>query len=260
MRSQCPEYGACADRSGVFRLNVMDVHCCRIFFGGSADNGYARLLGGYLEDEAVRKRVTLLEGPAFEKELADIKDRFSVVSFPDVFRNQKLSNLKRRVSFHITPPPTPAIDYATAAAKPPAALSTAPKGSTTTKGPVIILRNKLGHRVDPPLNCTMGEFMELKARKLCNSFHLLDKCRHQESYGNCQHEHGEKLNPRQLVALRAVARQSPCQNGLACDDPDCIAGHRCTRDNCFQATCRFPAQMHGVDTKVVTQKLVPPRV
>ncbi|KAI4923545.1 hypothetical protein J4E85_008584 [Alternaria conjuncta] len=73
----------CSDEKikAMFRHDLADMHCHQILFGGSADNGYARLLGPYTEDDAVRSRITLLEGPPFARELAAIKDRYHTVSF-----------------------------------------------------------------------------------------------------------------------------------------------------------------------------------
>jgi hypothetical protein len=116
-----------------------------------------------------------------------------------------------------------------------------------------MLRNTSGHRVDSALNCTGPEVWKIKNRKLCNPFHLLGTCPFLNDYGNCQHDHTAVLNSKQLVALRAVARQSPCLHGLYCDDPDCLLGHRCTKENCSRTSCRFPSDMHGVDTNVVHQ-------
>ena len=234
-----------------------------MFFGGTADNGYARLLGPLIEDEAACRRITLLEGPPFARELADIKDSFRTVSFDNVFRDQKL--VKRRVSFQLSRPGTPSADYAAAAASAPTAPSApsvtpqgpaAPKNSMATEAPqnavtADVLRNSQGQRVDSPLSYSMQEFVNLKNRRLCNSYHILGRCPFLEFHGNCQHDHKVKLNDRQKAALRAVARQSPCQAGLYCSDMDCLAGHRCTRINCPRTNCRFPLAMHNVDTKVV---------
>ncbi|KAK3695641.1 hypothetical protein B0T22DRAFT_508925 [Podospora appendiculata] len=258
----------CSDEKvkATFRVHLADVHCHQILFGGTADNGYARLLGPCVEDETARGRITLIEGPPFANELADLKDRFRVVSFNDVFRTQKLLNLKRRVSFHITPPMTPSTGYASAVAKaaPPSSpgpsslvrtttSSTSPKTSTAlAKGlGTTILRNKLGQRVDQSTHFSQSEFGNIKARKLCNSHHLLGACSFMDAYGECSHQHGDQLSPRQLQILRAVARQSPCPAGLGCNDPSCILGHRCARDGCALANCRFSVEMHNVDTRFV---------
>ena len=52
-----------------FKLYLYDYHCRQILLGCSHDNGYARLLEQHTDAEALR-RVTLLEGTPFEKELA----------------------------------------------------------------------------------------------------------------------------------------------------------------------------------------------
>ncbi|KAK3214390.1 hypothetical protein GRF29_28g2962661 [Pseudopithomyces chartarum] len=97
----------CSDEKirAIFRQNLSDVHCQSILFGGTSDNGYARLLGPFVEDETVRKRIVLLEGPPFSRDLAKIKDSFRKVSFENIFRNQKLP--QRQVSYNMTPPGTP---------------------------------------------------------------------------------------------------------------------------------------------------------
>ena len=58
-----------------------------VIFGGSADNGYARLLQPYIGDRSKNKRIILIEGPPFVKELAGLKDKFLVACFPDIFRH-----------------------------------------------------------------------------------------------------------------------------------------------------------------------------
>ncbi|KXH29445.1 CCCH zinc finger DNA binding protein [Colletotrichum salicis] len=116
----------CADEKlkANFEFGVSDVHCRHVLFGASADNGYARLLGSQLDDEVIRKKIILLEGPPFAQELAEMKDQFRVASFNRVFRRHKLlNNIKRKVSYNIAPPSTPSTNYASAAAKAPSILS-----------------------------------------------------------------------------------------------------------------------------------------
>ncbi|KAH7303523.1 hypothetical protein B0I35DRAFT_446544 [Stachybotrys elegans] len=249
----------CSDKKveATFQLHLPDTHCQQILFGGTADNGYARLLGPYAEDEVIRKRITLLEGPPFAHELVGIKDKFRTASFKNIFRSDKLPSIKRRVSLPTNHPTNPSGGYATALAKasPTPTLpsvaqprSTGPRAVTLTK----VLRNNLGQRVDAPLTYPQRDFISLKGRRLCNSFHLLGKCRYLDTYGNCQHEHGELLSLNQVPALCAIARQSACQSGLNCSDPECISGHRCTRENCVPKTCRFPQSMHHTNTAIVS--------
>ncbi|EFQ33951.1 uncharacterized protein GLRG_09095 [Colletotrichum graminicola M1.001] len=147
----------CADEKmkGNFEFGVADVHCRHVLFGASADSGYARLLGSHLETDEVPKKVILIEGPPFAKELSGISDRFRVASFDKVFRRKKLINIKRKVPDHTTPPPTPSSDYASAAAKPvlssSAQISSQPHRSMSVLALPIrgVYRNKAGQRVDP---------------------------------------------------------------------------------------------------------------
>ncbi|CZS92071.1 uncharacterized protein RCO7_00693 [Rhynchosporium graminicola] len=97
----------CADAKlkAWFDHDVADVQCRAVFLGGSADNGYARLLQPHVGDNLEKDRIVLIEGPPFATELAVLRDSFIVARFPDVFRTTKLP--ARRVSFTTTPPRTP---------------------------------------------------------------------------------------------------------------------------------------------------------
>ncbi|KAK1624355.1 hypothetical protein BDP81DRAFT_437487 [Colletotrichum phormii] len=253
----------CADEKlkANFEFGVSDVHCRHVLFGASADSGYARLLGSQLDDEVIRKKIILLEGPPFAQELAEMKDQFRVASFNRVFRRHKLlNNIKRKVSYNITPPSTPSTNYASAAAKAPSILSgdqpVRQQATVDSRIPLPtlgqVLRNKAGQRVDSPLaSITHQEFILMKSRKLCNSFHLLGRCPYQDLYGKCSHEHRGKLSPRELQVLWAVARQSHCHAGLSCTEPTCVFGHQCPRESCNGASCRlrFPLELHNIDKR-----------
>src|SRR5436190_9072003 len=249
----------------IFKLHVGDVHCKHILFGGSTDNGYARLLGPYSAIEQVCKRITMLEGPPFEKELAELRCKFRTTSFPSVFRTIKLPS-PRRVSFSALsikmPSPKPSsyacaasqskvLPYHSAAATPTAGESgtPSPNGVTGQGGAansVGIFRNKRGHRIDTMLKPSLSIVANLKSRKLCNPYHLLGHC----WFANCKHEHGERLSEKEMEALRYVARLAPCPVGLECDDEECYSGHRCPNQPCHRPNCHFPKEMHAVDTKV----------
>jgi hypothetical protein len=205
------------------------MHCQRILFGGSADNGYARLLGPFTEDDEIRSRITLLEGPPFARELAEIKDRYRTVSFDKVFRSQMLVGQRRPLASIPTPPRTPSTGYASIVAQASAAsVSTKSSNSvvmnqaTTT----AVLLDRVDERVDPPLHYNPKDFVALRSRRLCNTFYLLGKCPYLEKYGDCQHDHSAKLSSKQTVALRAVARLTLCKKGRSCKDPECLSGHR----------------------------------
>ncbi|WDK21143.1 hypothetical protein CGRA01v4_12432 [Colletotrichum graminicola] len=251
----------CADEKmkGNFEFGVADVHCRHVLFGASADSGYARLLGSHLETDEVPKKVILIEGPPFAKELSGISDRFRVASFDKVFRRKKLINIKRKVPDHTTPPPTPSSDYASAAAKPvlssSAQISSQPHRSMSVLALPIrgVYRNKAGQRVDPRVSYSQHDFFIMQQKRMCNSFHLTGRCPYKETLGRCSYEHGQSPSPKELEALRAVARQSYCPSGLNCNDPNCLLGHQCPRDDCNGTSCRckFPLHLHNIDKKIV---------
>lgn len=245
-----------------FELGLNDIHCRRVLFGGSGDNGYARLLGRDLTDGPKRQKVVLIEGPPFERELADLQGNFQVLSLASVFRAQKLPNVKRRVSSQLTPPTTPSTGYAAAASKAyttSAAAATQPNSLSTTTAadnPNVVLRNKAGERIDSPLKCMPRDVVLMKNQKLCNNFHLLGDCYFLRIFGSCQHKHGPKLDAKDLQALRVVARHSPCPAGSDCDDSSCILDHQCPRNSCSKSGCKFPLTMHSTDTVVVDTVVV----
>lgn len=240
----------------MFRRDISDVHCQRVLFGGTADNGYARLLGPMTSDSAICSRITLIEGPPSAREVAEMKENFRTVTFDHIFRCQKIADAaKRRVLSLPTPPHTPSEDYASAAAKIP---STSPSTSMASSAnrqaqTTPVLRNRWGQRVDAPLTFSPRDFQYIKTRKLCNSFHLLGWCSFLSDFGHCQHDHEAKLSAKQMVALRAVARQSPCQNGVFCGDEECLGGHCCARESCTRVNCWFSDEMHEIDGGVVVQ-------
>lgn len=267
----------CADEKvkAVFRLNLDDVHCQHIFFGGSADNGYARLLGQYVGDDAVCGRVTLLQGPPFAHEIALIRNRFRVVAMDCVFRKEKLQCINRKPPSYTTPPTAPASDCASiagsAAAKPTSSVAAADSSAAVTKkkAPLqataavppsgdssaaprgAVRKNRNGQRVDMPVKCSAKDLAKVKSRHFCHSFHLLGECPWLDKFGNCNNKHGEPIYGSWRCALQAVARLSPCDRGLSCADPKCLSGHNCTKPGCSGTGCRFSPEMHNVDVTPV---------
>lgn len=245
------------------KFGLDDSHCKQVFFGGPGDNGYARVFDSFLEDQTIRDRITLMAGPPFAYELAAIKDKFYNITLDSIFRSLKLpSEANRRTSFHITPPGTPMfpntpLNFAAVAKVPSSPAQSAPVQLYYAEPKVppqgVILRNKFGQRVDSRLSYLQSDFSNLKDRKLCNNFHILGKCYYLEKFGKCHHVHGEKLTGQRLEALRAIARQSPCLNGLSCSQTDCVAGHKCPREPCHLENCWFPKEMHNVDSQAVAE-------
>ncbi|KAM0550671.1 hypothetical protein ACHAPJ_008734 [Fusarium lateritium] len=236
----------CADEKvkALFRHYLDDVHCRQVFFGASADNGYARLLGPYAQDGLYNRRICLIEGPPFERELAELKPKFKTFSL-DIFRKDpQLPNMNRRV-----PGPT---NYASVARTTPPPSAHASISSPSEERPANkILRNRFGQRLDPQLNYSDRDFKSLKNRKLCNRFYLLGKCTFKDASRECSYKHEDKLNEAQTNALRAVARLSLCPAGPSCNDKKCIMGHHCAQSNCSRTSCWFPKGLHDVDTQVL---------
>lgn len=239
----------------LFNHDMADIQCQAVLFGGSADSGYARLLLPYVGDYSKRKRIILIEGPPFAKELVPLKDRFPVVRFPEVFRNTKLPF--RRVSFSTTPPPTPisrAPSYAATVASPldVAAVTVDDEHHSfaTLTLPIrreyLVLQNNRGQRIDEPLNPPQTLVHAQKNKKLCNAYHILGEC----PFPKCTFLHGNALDERGVEARRWIARLTPCSVGLQCRDAKCFLGHQCPDKVCARIgkSCRFPRELHNMDT------------
>ena len=214
----------------LFKFYVGHLQCKHILFGGSADNGYARMLGPFTENESIRDRITLLQGPPWAAELASLVPKFKTTTFPTVFRDTKIP--ARRVSFSTTPPTSasPKQSWASAIQTKPQELDVRPSRQPTP--PVYpvndakIYRNEKGQRVDPPIKASTAWINFIKPKKLCNH-HYLGHC----PFNDCAHSHREKLSKEGMDALRVIARMTPCYKGLECDDESCFYGHRCTRND-----------------------------
>lgn len=233
----------------------VDVHCQRVLFCASADNGYAPVLRQY----RVRNRISLVEGPPFARYMKELTSDFKTTSFPNVFMSRKLNETPRVPSGPASPvtntaiistgSPTP--NYASAAARPAPALQfplPLTKGCQESR---ISLKlslyvNDLEQRVDRPLKQSPKQALaSLKARKLCNRFHILGEC----PYGMvCTHNHKFVPSDQEIVDLMYIARSTPCGEGVYCRDVKCISGHRCAfGESCVSKhECRFDLSMHGV--------------
>lgn len=238
----------------LFEHSFLDVHCQHIIFCGSADNGYARILGPHRDSD----RISLVEGPPFAHEMRQLAADFETTSFPQVFRSKKLS---KQVSLGtpaatptLTPPRTPIPNYASVARKTPlmsnesSSVSNLPTGASATSNiQLLVCQNAQGQRVDSPLEIsTKGKLEVLKRHKFCNQFHILGSC----FWGtSCNHKHGTRLVGQDVIDLMCIARLSACPRGLQCDDERCVNGHGCPRWGCPGLGCSFP---HEVDTRIVT--------
>jgi hypothetical protein len=261
LKGKLTSYGPCSSIKGErqyltltsawFDYDIADVQCQAVIFGGSADNGYARLLQPYVGDSSKNERIILIEGPPFVKELAGLKDKFLVACFPDIFRHTTLP--PRRVSFSTTPPATPvpnALSYA-AIASPVDAAAVRPDGAfdpsvtVLARGNYPLLKNSRGQRLDAIISPPQSLVRVLRDKKLCNPFHILGEC----PYPDCFFIHGARLDEKGIEARRLLARQAPCSSGLHCEDEKCLFGHQCPDRACAKIgrCCRFTPEMHCVD-------------
>ena len=232
----------------MFKLHIELLQCKQIIFGGSADNGYARLFGPYTGNSVYRERITLLEGPPFASELASLVDKFHTTSFPAVFRSTKIS--ARPVPFSVTPPRSTSPRPSTYAAS----LQSLPAQTASLPARPVAPRNSQGQRVDLPLGRVPQDLVDiLKPKKLCNTHHLAGYCLFARYGKRCKFDHDKTLNRQEIVALRFIARLSPCNQGLGCDNVNCIFGHQCYRPYCPRNDCDFPPEMHGVDQRMANR-------
>ncbi|KAI9760891.1 MAG: hypothetical protein M4579_001392 [Chaenotheca gracillima] len=251
--------------SEVFKLHLYDCHCRQILFGCSHDNGYARLLEEFTTDEGCSSRITLLEGVPFERELISLKRHFKHTRFDSLFRSSKIE-LQRPIQATPSLPARALSNGPTATASTPLTwastaatftASTPPQTphptSQTSSDPHTpgILQNKYGQRIDSDTKYDKADMARVKGLKMCNVHVLRNDCPFGSS---CVHGHEYKPTASELATLRHIARQQPCRFGTACEDAKCMYGHRCLGNPCsfvYNGGCRFPTEMHGVDTQVV---------
>ncbi|KIX06198.1 uncharacterized protein Z518_04172 [Rhinocladiella mackenziei CBS 650.93] len=236
-----------------------NAHCKHIMFAGSGDNSYAGFLRQYTLTDQICSRVVLVESVPFASKLEDLAAKFEKTRLQGLFRETKIET--RRGSFREdatacsqkSSPPTSYASTVRQTGQSQAEVSpTLPKDLTTgnsqeRKEGKKIFQNSLGQRVDQPVKADRAIVTSLKPKKLCNR-HFLTRC----NYAQCLHSHEGRLTPAQIEALRFIARLSPCQT-LYCEDPDCVAGHRCmqgTRCDRRGSSCWFSEEMHNVDVNV----------
>lgn len=115
--------------------------------------------------------------------------------------------------------------------------------------------NKEGYRLDEPLQPrdrhaadAIEKRMDQIGRNLCNHWHLNNgKCQNGDF---CKFQHGPKLAPAELNALRYKTRSLPCKR-RDCENFDCYLGHQCSFER-DQGYCPYPdscnlRSSHGMD-------------
>lgn len=248
-----PQVAVTTDSSGTANFDVFieDVHCQNVILAASGDGGYARLLEPLVDDEKKRNKITMVRGPPFVRELAELLEHFVFTSFEGVFSSK--SSTKRRPSSPKTASATPPlnnVDIAKITA--PLMLQSPINGISQPKQPYFrILRNKNGERVDQIVIHSPSIVDRLLHKRLCHAHHLLGQC----NFSKCQHQstHQLTINDDEWRALRNIARRTRCQRGLACSERNCVLGHQCLKDCLPGAGCRFSPSLHGVDVHVVSE-------
>jgi hypothetical protein len=242
-------------------MSFDNVQCRHIIFGGSPDNGYARLLGPHVDS----KKVSLLEGPPFAKELAELTTRYPVMDCVAVFRKTRLVAQRAEVDVayvqSVAPAKPTTTMHVTAASgkrvqpnsRVKVVIATDWNAISSPNGIGIIARNTAGHRIDTPLKSPNAEIRSMKMKKVCTVFHILGHCPNET---RCPLKHGRKVSQNAVEALINVSRLSSCPSGLDCCVENCILGHRCSKEPCkLGKMCHFPEAMHRVDTRIVSWKM-----
>lgn len=113
----------------------------------------------------------------------------------------------------------------------------------------VIFRNAAGQRVDPAIRPMESVISWLRHKKFCNGHYLRGQC----PDPRCTARHNGHLDSEQLNGLRFLARGLPCRQSNLCRDPICYAGHNCPVPTCHQTNCKFYADMHITDLKIVSE-------
>ncbi|KAK3072200.1 hypothetical protein LTR53_007231 [Teratosphaeriaceae sp. CCFEE 6253] len=233
--------------------------CKHVILGCSGDRGYGGFLRQYTQSEEQQKRLILLEGQPFTRELAEVAARVKIIQAPELFRTSPLG--QAGVERSTTAPradsasPTRAGTVVVAPARDGQVLA-APSlpvlaGPSSSPRPTATIKyNRAGHRIDMPVpyDTQISETFMNMHPKPCYEYYLRE-CR--QTF--CGFNHGLVLTPARRNALLNMGRRRPCWL-TTCKDASCYFGHRCSRDGfCNRgATCKFPDEMHNVDTNVAT--------
>ena len=99
-------------------------------------------------------------------------------------------------------------------------------------------------KADPNAVKSLEDRRQMSGLNLCNKYHLANSCKN----SNCSFNHGERLNPAEMLALRHKTRNLVCNAGHKCREIGCNLGHHCSNPgSCyFGDDCRFH-EMHGMD-------------
>jgi hypothetical protein len=242
-----------------------------VFLGVSHDSGYAPFLDEILQDESIRKRVTVLEGFQTTRELKATGVNIYSGLTDTLFRRDKIptaisngfsngnsnGNTKRDASS------SPSTTDSNGSPRPdtPPILSKASSWATVTRTatPPPKITTPLAHRLaaappkakeqpvkwnpgprglDPPVNATNEAMESIKNRekssKYCNNYYLRGYCNRKGS--GCPFMHDAKPSANELAAMQLLTRMNPCTAGQECYVEDCTYGHNVSNESCLCGT------------------------
>ncbi|EFE41342.1 CCCH zinc finger DNA binding protein [Trichophyton verrucosum HKI 0517] len=222
------------------------------------------------------RRITLLEGFPFERELASLISSYRVTKFETLFRESKITPLSNHTwenavtstsysSSNIGHPNpravsrTPSNSNGTAATT-SAASATSGSSSTTPAtwaSTIAASASTTFKDLTPSKPSTPSppviernkygqrvDRIDFKAapKDELNRVKKLKLCNLFFLLGdcpnpNCYHTHDYKLGKQERMVLQVVARMTPCHFGTECDDATCIYGHRCPLSEAGKKDC-----------------------
>lgn len=192
------------------RWNLRNHNCKHVLLGVSHDAGYAPFLDEVLRDEAITKRVTIIEGPPLVRELSQSGVR--IIQFDELFRTAKLAD--KLIGPPVVTPAASALSTwagVTSVTPPPAMkmpnitvpLSTKngnlpPKKPSWNPGP---------RGLDESIIAKPAVLEVVKRRtgnnKLCNNHYLRGPCAKGDE---CSFEHQHKVTPEEIKAIASLTR------------------------------------------------------
>ncbi|KAF8534581.1 hypothetical protein BDD12DRAFT_895628 [Trichophaea hybrida] len=224
------------------KWHLKNYNCSSIILGASHDNGYARVLNAVTcEHEEALRKIQLLEGPPFGRELENLS--FKRVEFTDVFSSEKfdafrpLQKVPAPVPAAATGPPpglpSPITPHARIASQPS---NPSPPGSYAAAVVTVSTYSpppSIGHDSPKPAKATTAiteESFKAALRKVkqlypkpCNNHYLKGDC----LYTNleCKFGHDYDLSASDIQAMRRLAATKQCNWGRECINERCYYSH-----------------------------------
>jgi hypothetical protein len=221
---------------------MRQVTCKKILLGISHDNGYAPFLSDVLDRDASRQRISVIEATPTVKgiHLAGVAvDK----TFTDLFMKSKISSqnspsLQQQQQQHQpanggnpSPPPsrhqertlTPTTEAGSPMRTFTQIFSNQGSPSLSRAQNNEVAQWAAARRIDPPIEYDSELVKSIRARDLCDNYHLKTAgCTWGE---NCTKKHVDNMTPLEINTLRHFCRQRMCKDKFACKDEECTFGH-----------------------------------